>query len=396
MSLIVAHGPDGSTSYTPLGYGPRVAVTMFFLARKNLFEQPLRLSFSVFGVGLSVMLILVMWGILEGILGQAGAYVRNTNAEIWVVQKGFTDISHGFSVLPTSLERPLEEIPGVRSANAITGARSEIPTPDGGKEALALLGYDTKTGVGGPWEFATDAARPAPGQLVVDDTFAETAGLEVGDEIQTPDRPRQIVALSSGTNQFTNQLAFGELRDIQHLVGLRGAVNFFALQVEPGTREQVTAAIGERFPQVSAFSKPAFVENNEEEIRDGFQPILYVMVGIAFFVGLAIVGLTMYTAATEKAREYGVLSAIGANRGDLGGIILRQSAITAALGFALGCLLVIPAGRLIGQLAPKTELQFPGWLFAITAGAAVVMALLSSYLPIRRLAHLDPAAVFRA
>lgn len=369
---------------------------MLFLARKNLFEQPFRLAFSILGVGLSVMLILVMWAILEGILGQAGAYVRNTDAQVWVVQKGFTDIAHGFSVLPTSLQRPLERIGGVESASPITGARSEVPTPDGGRETLAVLGYDTDTGVGGPWSFATDPAVPKPGEVVVDETFAETTGLAVGDELATPDRPRRIVALSSGTNQFTNQLAFGELRDIQRLVRLRDDVNFFALQVVPGAAESVQEAVAERFPQVSAFSKPAFVENNEEEIREGFQPILYVMVGIAFFVGLAIVGLTMYTAATEKAREYGVLSAIGADRSDLGGIILRQSAITSALGFALGSLLVLPAGLLIGELAPKTELEYPPWLFATTAGAAIAIALLGAYLPIRRLAHLDPAAVFRA
>lgn len=337
------------------------------------------------------MLILVMWAILEGILGQAGAYVRNTEAQIWIVQKGFTDISHGFSVVPG----PLEGVPGVRSANPITGARTEIQT-DEGKGNLAVIGYDTKSGVGGPWSFATDPAIPKPGQVVVDETFARTAGLDVGDRLHLPDRPRSIVALSSGTNQFTNQLAFGELGDVQGLVRLRGDVNFFALQVQPDNTRQVQAEVRERFPGVTAFSKDTFVANNEREIRDGFQPILYVMVGIAFFVGLAIVGLTMYTATTEKAREYGVLSAIGADRGDLSGVILRQAAITALLGFIVGCLFVLPAGWVIRELAPKTELEFPGWLFAITFVAATVMALVSSYLPIRRLASLDPAAVFRA
>ena len=368
---------------------------MFFLARKNLFEQPLRLAFSTLGVALSVMLILVMWGILQGILGQAGAYVKNTDAQVWVVQKGFTDIAHGFSVVPAPLGPQLEQVDGVRRANPITGARTEISTPEG-KTSLGVIGYDTKTGVGGPWRFAGDGAVPKPGQLVVDETFAETAGLDVGDEINTPDRPREIVALSAGTNQFTNQLAFGELKDVQSLVRLRGDVNFFALEVEPERSEAVRNEIEERFQGVSAFSKSTFVANNEREIKDGFEPILYVMVGIAFFVGLAIVGLTMYTATTEKAREYGVLSAIGADRGDLSGVILRQAAITSAIGFALGCALVIPAGALIAKLAPKTELQYPLWLFAVTAGAAVLMALAASYLPIRRLASLDPAAVFRA
>lgn len=204
------------------------------------------------------------------------------------------------------------------------------------------------------------------------------------------------MALSAGTNQFTNQLAFGELRDVSGLLRLRRDVNFYALQVEPGSAERVRAQINQRFPYVTAFSKREFVANNEREIKDGFEPILYVMVGIAFFVGSAIVGLTMYTATTEKAREYGVLSALGAGRGSLAGVIVRQAAITSAIGFAVGCLLVLPAGWLISSLAPKTELAYPAWLFAVTAAAAVIMALVSSYLPVRRIASLDPAAVFRA
>ena len=368
---------------------------MFFLARKNLFEQPLRLSFAILGVALAVMLILVMWAILQGILGQAGAYVKNTDAQIWVVQKGFTDIAHGFSVVPASLGPRLERLPGVEAAHPITGARTEVPTAEG-KESLGVIGYDTKTGVGGPWSFASRPAVPKPGELVVDETFAKTAGLEVGEQIETPDRRRRIVALSAGTNQATNQLAFGELRDVQGLVRLRRDVNFFAVQIAPGAAKRVRAEINERFPGVTAFSKPTFVANNEREIKEGFQPILYVMVGVAFFVGTAIVGLTMYTAATEKSREYGVLSAIGADRGALGGVIVRQATIMSAIGFALGSLLVVPAGWLIRELAPKTELEYPAWLFAVTAAAAVAMALAASYVPVRRLASLDPAAVFRA
>ena len=368
---------------------------MFYLAIKNLLEQRFRLAVSAFGVGLSVMLILVMWAILEGIVGQAGAYVKNTDAQVWIVQKGFTDIAHGFSVVPLSLERRLEAVPGVDDVNPITGARVEIPTADG-KQTLAVIGYDTRTGVGGPWRFTTDSAVPKPGEVVVDETFAETAGFEVGDDLPLPDRTRRIVALTAGTNQFTNQLAFGELRDVQALVRLRGDVNFYAVRTDPARAAAAIEEIHRRMPGVTAFSKDRFVANNEREVKEGFQPILYVMVGIAFLVGLAIVGLLMYTAAIEKAREYGVLTAIGAHPGQLTGIVLRQAAITSAIGFVVGCVLLLPAGWAIGELAPKTELEYPPLLFAVVALASVLMGLLASVVPIRRLARLDPATVFRA
>ena len=376
----------------------RVAAGVLSLARKNLFEQPLRFSFSILGVGLSVMLILVMWAILKGILGQAGAYVRNTDAQLWVVQKGFTDIAHGFSVVPRRMEGSLEADPGGALRKPDHRGPERGADPEGGDIAVSVVGYDTKTGVGGPWDFVGEPRVPGPGEVVIDETFAETAGLGVGDQLELPDRPREIVALSAGTNQFQNQLAFGQLADVRRLLRLgREDVNFLALQVQPEMVERVQTEIGKRFPQVTPFAKSTFVDNNAAEIRDSFEPIVRVMVGIAFFVGTAIVGLTMFTSTTEKSREYGVLSAIGADRRALTGIILRQAAIAAALGFAVGCLLSIPAGWVVTELAPNAALRVSALaLRASTALAAVVMALLASYLPVRRLGALDPSEVFRA
>ena len=366
-----------------------------FVARRNLVEQPVRLLISAAGVALAVMLVLVMWAILEGVLSQSGAFVRNTDAQVWVVQEGFTDISHGLSVVPAALGRRLERLPGVRDANPISGARTEISTPAAGKEGLGLIGYDVRSGVGGPWRYATRPATPGPGEVVVDETFARTGGYAVGDRLRVPGRPLRIVALSADTNQFTNQLAFARLRDVQRLTRLREDVNFFALRVGPGRAAQVIADIRRTIPGVTPFGKAEFTANNQREVEEGFQPILYVMVAIAFGVGLAVVGLTMYTAAVEKAREFGILSAVGAGRRDLSAIVVAQALITSTAGYLGGCLLVVPAGWAIRELAPTTQLEFPPALFLVVAVASVAMAALASVAPVRRLASLDPAAVFR-
>lgn len=368
---------------------------MLFLARKNLTENPVRVAISAGGVGLAVMLILVMWAILDGTLNQAGALVRNTDADVWVVQQGFTDIAHGYSILPASLERRLEAMPGVRDANPVRVAARQVRV-GGGEETLLVVGYDTRTGVGGPWRFATPSRVPRDDELVVDQTFAETNDLRVGDALELSGARRRIVALSADTNQFTNQLAFTGVGDVGSLAGLGRAVNFYAVRVQRGREQSVIRRIRRQVTGVTPFGKADFVRNNGREIREGFQPILWVMVGIAFFVGLAVVGLTIYTATIEKSREYGVLSAIGAGRRQLNGVILRQAAIASVIGFALGCLLLLPARWLIGELAPKTQLDLSVGLFAVVAVASVLMALLASYVPMRRLARLDPAAVFRA
>jgi putative ABC transport system permease protein len=49
-----------------------------------------------------------------------------------------------------------------------------------------------------------------------------------------------------------------------------------------------------------------FAEHTRDRILTNILPILFMVLGLAFIVGLAVAGLTIYTATIEKAREYGI------------------------------------------------------------------------------------------
>ena len=116
--------------------------------------------------------------------------MRNTDAQLWVVQKGFTP------TLPTGSRSCRVAWRGRwrRSRGTLRKPDHRGPErgadPGGGDIAVSVVGYDTKTGVGGPWDFVGEPRVPGPGEVVIDETFAETAGLGVGDQLELPDRPR--------------------------------------------------------------------------------------------------------------------------------------------------------------------------------------------------------------
>jgi putative ABC transport system permease protein len=368
---------------------------MTFLAVKNLFEERGRLLVACGGVALAAMLVLVLWGISVGTIRQAGALVANADADVWVVQQGFTDIAHGFSVLPEELEQQLEGIEGVRSVHPITVSAREVSI-DGQQYSVQVVGYDPADGVGGPWAWADTERHPGGEEIVVDETFARVSGLSPGDTLPFGGTGRRIVALSAESTGFASWMAFARYDEVREMSRLRDAVNFFALRVPPGQADDVIERTESQLDDVTAFSRAQFLANNEREVRDGVQPVLYVMLGVAFVVGLAVVGLTIFTATVEKTREYGVLSAIGADLRTLTGVVLRQAALVSLAGFAAGAALTPAAAAVIRQVAPRVEIAFPLSVFPAVGAAAVVMALLASYVPVRRLAKLDPAAVFRA
>ena len=108
---------------------------------------------------------------------------------------------------------------------------------------------------------------------------------------------------------------------------------------------------------------------------------------------VGIYGVVAYTVA-QRRRELGVRLALGARAADIRNLVLREGAVLAAGGAALGL-----AGALLGTRALR------GLLYEITptdpttliAGTLVLVgvALLASYLPARRAAGIDPMEALR-
>ena len=117
---------------------------------------------------------------------------------------------------------------------------------------------------------------------------------------------------------------------------------------------------------------------------------------LAFIVGLAVSGLTIYTATVEKAREYGILKAVGFTNGYLYRVVFEQSLVIGMLGFLIGAGLTVAVGPFIEDLVPQF-VMFVRWQdILLVAGITLLMALLAAYVPVRLLAAIDPVAVFKA
>jgi putative ABC transport system permease protein len=109
---------------------------------------------------------------------------------------------------------------------------------------------------------------------------------------------------------------------------------------------------------------------------------------------LGIFGITAFVVA-QRTREIGVRMAIGAQRSDVGSLILRHALLLAALGVAIGVPATIAGTRLI-----ESELFGVSAADPVTVGAAaalfVVAAVLAAALPTMRAVRIPPATALRA
>jgi putative ABC transport system permease protein len=108
-----------------------------------------------------------------------------------------------------------------------------------------------------------------------------------------------------------------------------------------------------------------------------------------------VVGLVIYTATVERQREYGVLKAIGARNGVLYRVVVVQALIASVAGAVLGVALAVAAGRLITALRPQFLVAYDVNAVGRVLLAGLVMAVLAALAPVRVIAGLAPADVFR-
>jgi putative ABC transport system permease protein len=120
----------------------------------------------------------------------------------------------------------------------------------------------------------------------------------------------------------------------------------------------------------------------------------------AAFAGVALVlataGLYGVLAATvvERTREIGVRTALGAPRGRILGLIVRQGMIVTGLGLAVGLFATWGSTRIISTLLFGIAASDP-FVLAIVTSTLVVAALLACALPAWKASRVDPVIALR-
>jgi putative ABC transport system permease protein len=369
---------------------------MWTVAWKNLTREKTRLTISVGGVAFAVVLILLLRGLYTGFTDQATQYIRSVDAEVWVAQAGTPgDFFHSVSLIPATTERRIEEVEGAREATPLL-ARSVVFNYAGKDLDFLLVGVDPAQPVAGPPEVEQGKHLPGRGEIVVDRVFARNAGIALGDRLAIGGASLRVAGVARGGNSIISQFAWANLIDVRKLLGLRDVANYFLVTGSSGVgADELAVRIDAEVAGVNALTEDEFTEKNVADLQEGFLPIVLILVVVAFAIGIAVIGLTIYTATIEKRKEYGVLKAIGFSNRRLYGIVTGQSLVAGSIGFVVGVALTFLLAALLERLLPSFVTTFAPADVALVALAAVLMSLLSSFVPIRPVARLEPAEVFR-
>jgi predicted permease len=116
----------------------------------------------------------------------------------------------------------------------------------------------------------------------------------------------------------------------------------------------------------------------------GLMGLVLAMVGLY--------GLVAY-AATRRSREIGIRMAIGAARGTVLRMVLKQGLVLALIGIGIGLAASIGAERLLNAIFEIDGTDFVTYL--LVAPALLTITALAVYIPARRASRIDPMRVLR-
>jgi len=123
--------------------------------------------------------------------------------------------------------------------------------------------------------------------------------------------------------------------------------------------------------------------------------LLEIFGGSALLLCVAgLYGLLAYV-VSQRTRELGVRLALGAQRGDLLWLVLRQASVMLVSGVVIGLALAIASGRVVRSYLYGVSAR-DGWTLGFVAVILLVIGLLAAYLPARRAAAVDPMEALRA
>jgi putative ABC transport system permease protein len=122
-------------------------------------------------------------------------------------------------------------------------------------------------------------------------------------------------------------------------------------------------------------------------LLSGFAAVALLLAAIGIYGVLAYL-------VTQRSREIGIRMALGAQRGRVLEMVLRQGMQPVLFGALAGVAGAVAVTRFIRGLLFGVEAVDPG-TYALTVGALIAVAMCACYIPARRATQVDPMVALR-
>lgn len=360
----------------------------------------------IIGIVISIFLIGQQLGILSFLTGLMGGIVdssRQDIGQIWVVDN-ITRNANELAKLDEGLVRELRSIEGVKNTYPIIAAGASIKFPNGKISPVIVIGSEAPNFVAGPRPDRIDKGD----LLSLNDDGAVSAEffdkaqfdypVEKGTMVEINGKSAVVKLQTKNARGFAGSFMYTTLSKARYYTSFpEQKVSAIAVQVLQGYNvDDVVANINKSVYGIKAWSSETLKRTTISyiTISSNIGTSIGSLVIFAVISGFFIIGLTLYSSAVDRIRDYGTLKAIGATNSYITRLILVQSFLFAVTGFMIAIFLLEGFRMGVtnsGLVISYSFFQYLG-LFMVTIFISVGSSLFFS---IRTINKVEPASVFR-
>ena len=353
----------------------------------NILHHPGRTMASIAGIAVGVILVVLTVGLIRGMLRDRGERDTNTGVELMVGRRDQVGIS--LSSLPMTLPvrtiDQLRNLEGVRAATAV-GQYLEMKGESGlGLRQLDGVDFDQFAAATSIRIVNGEPLPPNGDHVIVDARFARDHHLGAGDQMTIFDRQFRVSGIYEPE---TGSRLMIPLATMQEELGRPGLCSMILVKLaDPSRQDEIAARILGHNPDYRVI----FTRDLPSLFAGGYGSLnlfLNLVTGLSIVISLLVISLTMFTTVTERTRQIGILKALGASKGYIIVIFLKESLLICALGITTGLVaaFLLRVGLVSGLgLTLSWESDYAAW----AALGGLLSGLLGALYPAWRAARVD-------
>ncbi|MCI0720282.1 MAG: ABC transporter permease [Acidobacteria bacterium] len=360
-------------------------INQFVLA--NVLHRPLRALVSVLAISLEVLMILMVVGICKGMIIDTAQRQNGIGADIFLRPPNAPVIfSTGSVRMPIEDGANLKVLPQIR---ALSPVLTQLETSDGLVNIFGI-DYASFTSVSGGFTFFAGGSfsHAAANEIIIDDLYQQSKRLNVGDSHTLKGRSFKVCGV---VRNGKGARVFVPIETLQELTGWNGQATMTLIKLNDSSQvDAAIQAIQNVLPGYQVNSSQEWVSLLMNTSPPGLDLFIYVVVGIAVVIGSFAIFLSMYTTIAERTRDIGILKSLGASKGYIVNLILRESVALSFFGLLLGVVLTLASRSVIETLIPTQQVLLSIPWIGISTLLVVVSGVTGALYPAIQAASKDP------
>ncbi len=352
---------------------------------------------SVFLIGQQLSLLFFLMGLMGNLVNNAEIHEN----DLWIIESQSKNINSINSIDQRSVQE-LASLSGIERVVPVVLTNAQATFLDGKTAAVTLVGAPAPEFIMGPIESRIDSGsilsllQPISVSAEYFNARTWETSLYLNKPIEINGKSAKVSVITKNAQAFGASYMYTSLENARYFGNIpNDKVSLIIARLKPNQdKEQIMQVIDDNFSQLKAWDAKKLRSSTVKEIliSSNMGMSFGTLVVFAMISGFFIIGLTLYSSALDRIKDYGTLKAIGAKNRFVNRLIVAQAFLYASIGYIIAMFMIYGFKFGVAQSGLNINVSLPFALFLLLV--TMIISIGGSLFAVRKISKLEPASVF--